>query len=146
MNIPIDPQEIGEERWPREIEPGWHVRLRDGRDVLVGSYVLPTASGILFEGRTVEGDVRHALREYELPGVKRVWTRTPAEQVAYIEAMHRRMIADAGMHAAMLSAAKPAECSRPECVAAHSEVARLLAIVDSLSAHARMRKATAVRA
>jgi len=142
----IDPAEIGDERFPREIRPGWHVRVRDGQEVLVDAYVLPTAGGILFLGRTVDADGRYELREYELSGAKRVWTRTPAEQFQYVEALHRRLIAGLGVRGELLSAAKPPPCERPECLAAHTEAARLLAIVDSLSAAARARKKGTVRA
>ena len=137
--IAIDPAEIGQLRWAPEIRRGWHVG-RAGELALDDPIV-----GTGYVTVNVQCD-RGSIEGRQWPVCDRVWTRNVEEQVRYIEAMHRRLVADQDAHSAVLSARKPRPCARPECLAAAAEVARLRTIIDSLSAAARARKANGASA
>lgn len=118
-----DPETIGEKRPAAWIKTGWHV---------AGGLALHDA--IVGTGHTVV-DTRRSDGQTEAwvfrPG-EYVWTRTPAEQVAYIEACHRQRIAEASLATAVLSARPVPPCNRPQCAATRREIRQLRARLEAL--------------
>lgn len=91
-----DPRVIGAHRRARLIRSGWHVAMGDGRIGLVVEDPVEIPLG------KIAADVSWNGMPPELitwPVDRRVWTRTVAEQWAYVE----------GMHAAVMAAAEQME-------------------------------------
>lgn len=118
MNELIDPETIGEKRAASSIRMGWHVGTGLAlQDALVGpDFVVVNVK--MSDGQTDGCTFRRD--EY-------VWTRTPAEQVAYVEACHRKRIAEASLASAVLSARPAPPCTRHECAKTRWELRQLRA-------------------
>jgi len=75
--------EIGQSRFARDVRMGWHI-LWDGRWHLVDQAFTSQASGrvqlVLHEGI-------HDQRQLPMRGTEPLMTRTPAEQIAHVEAL-----------------------------------------------------------
>jgi hypothetical protein len=88
--------EIGEERDVRKLERGDHVRLRDGRWALLLS---KPAVGLAVAGSNRYGasvciEQKHTEGASWEPGTK-VFSRTPAEQMRYVESVFTSLKVDA---------------------------------------------------
>lgn len=118
MSELIDPETIGRSRLAREVKQGWHV---EGLLALHDAYV---GSGfVLIDVRTSDGQTK----PLEFRHGQYAATRTPAEQVQYIEACHRQLVAQAGVEKRTVSGQPVPPCTRPECAAVREELAQLRA-------------------
>jgi hypothetical protein len=128
----IDPAAIGEKRPASQIKMGWHVAGGlAAHDAFVGNGTVVVNvrmdSGV-YEGREFRRD------QY-------VWTRTPEEQIQYIEAKHKQLLAQAGVAAAQLSSQPIPVCHNPACVHARREVKRLNGVFAAMRASGKARGA-----
>lgn len=110
------PYLIGACRAASEIRRGWHVRL-PGRTtlalveqdavisrVIVSSGAERRVSGLRATTVVRAEDGHSQVGASWIPG-QLVWTRTPGEQLRYVEARHAQMLADAGLEKYTLSGA-----------------------------------------